>query len=111
MKTVISTREQWHMLFAILAIPIPAAMFIKTMASAVQRPIIKGPTISANESCMIIFGSLIPSMTRVITPRMPQEKRKPNAILKESLVNLYTCLKTSIYDPKLTEAISPPAII
>lgn len=99
------------MLFAILAIPIPAAIFIKTIARAVQRPIIKGPMISDNESCLIKFGSLMPSITKVITPRMPHEKRKPNAMLKESLVNLYTCLKTSNYDPKLTEAIRPPAII
>jgi hypothetical protein len=40
------------------AMPIPAAMFAKTMAIAVQRPMIKGPMMSIKGRVVISRGYL-----------------------------------------------------
>jgi hypothetical protein len=44
------------MLFEMPAIPIPAAMFEKTMAMAVQRPITKGAMMSIKGKVVIKSG-------------------------------------------------------
>lgn len=51
------------------------------------------------------------STARDINPRRPQEKRNPKPIAKVSFVYFIMCLKTRSYEPKHSEATSPPATI
>jgi len=44
--------------FEMPAIPIPAAIFARTMAMAVQRPMMRGPIISVRGSVVINKGYL-----------------------------------------------------
>ncbi len=75
--------------------PIPAAIFARTMAIAVQLPIIKGPIMSVNGSVVISRGSFALYTRRDIKPKRPQENRKPKPIPEVSFVNLITYLNTS----------------
>lgn len=52
------TSEQWIIEFEIPAIPIPAAMFARTIETAVQRPIVRGPMISIKGRVVMSKGYL-----------------------------------------------------
>ena len=105
------TREQWIIELEIPAMPIPAAMFANTIASAVHSPMIRGPIMSISGRVVISRGYLTLWITREMTPMSPQEKRNPKPMLKVSCVYFITCLKTKSWLPKDTEATRPPMII